>query len=452
MQKISFKNTLFIGSLLFGLLFGAGNLIFPVNMGQLAGGNSLLASFGFILTGVGIPFLGVLAIGLSGVEDVFQLAKKVGKPYAYFFTVALYFCIGPLFAVPRLASTSYTIGLSPYLPEKFQSAGLFAFSLIFFLIAWYFSKNSKNLLNIIGKVLNPAFLALLFFLLIICMVFPMGDGSGTQPVGEYLKQPFLEGVKNGYNTLDALAALAFSILIIQTIKSFGLTTKKEITSQVMKSGIVVVLIMSIVYITLTFAGLFSLGKFEQSENGGIALSQIANYQLSSFGGILLALIITFACLKTAIGLISAFGETAEELFPSISKKYASITCVAIAFLLANVGLTQIITLAVPVLMFIYPLAITLILLSLLENLIGYHREIYVWVTSFTMIISIIDALKSSGETIQNLPFLRSLLDLGDIIPFASLGFGWILPSIIGFVIGFIHSKLKSSQAINDLNK
>ncbi|NMB02479.1 MAG: branched-chain amino acid transport system II carrier protein, partial [Firmicutes bacterium] len=114
-EKLDFKSNLLIGSLLFGLFFGAGNLIFPVHMGQLAGSNTLQATLGFLITGVGLPLLGVVATALSQSESLYDLAKPVNRGYSIFFTCALYLTIGPLFAIPRTATVAFEVGLNPFI-------------------------------------------------------------------------------------------------------------------------------------------------------------------------------------------------------------------------------------------------------------------------------------------------------------------------------------------------
>lgn len=111
-KKLTVRDYIYIGSMLFGMFFGAGNLIFPVLMGQLSGSNVWLAIFGFLITGVGLPLLGVAALGISKSDGLYELSSKAGRPYAMFFTLALYLTIGPFFAIPRCATTSFTVGLN----------------------------------------------------------------------------------------------------------------------------------------------------------------------------------------------------------------------------------------------------------------------------------------------------------------------------------------------------
>ena len=130
--QLSMKQRLLVAMTLFGMFFGAGNLIFPVHLGQLAGSRVVYAMIGFIITAVGIPILGVAAIGNTHSDGLQSLSSKIGNKYGIFFTTLLYLTIGPFFAIPRCATTSFTTGIAPMVQENTQSIVLFIFSLIFF--------------------------------------------------------------------------------------------------------------------------------------------------------------------------------------------------------------------------------------------------------------------------------------------------------------------------------
>ena len=180
-HKLTIKENIFIGSMLFGLFFGAGNLIFPIHLGQTAGSNVLLANLGFLITAIGLPFLGIVAIGVSKTNGIFEISSRVSKIYAYLFTIALYLVIGPFFALPRLATTSYEIAFSPFISPGTGKVILPIFSILFFLVAWFFSKRPSKILDYIGKFLNPVFLVLLGIVVLLAFIRPMG-GIGNAPV------------------------------------------------------------------------------------------------------------------------------------------------------------------------------------------------------------------------------------------------------------------------------
>lgn len=423
-KKLSIKQYIYIGSMLFGLFFGAGNLIFPVNMGQLAGSNIILANLGFLVTGIGLPFLGIIAIGVSQSKGVYDLASKIGRKYAFIFTFLIYLVIGPFFALPRLATTSFEIGIAPFVSGKHLVFALAMFSVLFFATTWLFSRKPTKILDYVGKFLNPIFLILLGGLLFL-------------------------GFTEGYNTLDALASLAFGIIIVTTIRSMGVTKPNQIARDTIKSGAISIVLMGIIYTLLSYLGAMSLGKFAISENGGVALAQIANYYLGTAGSILLAVIVILACLKTSIGLVTAFSEAFVELFPKRSYRFFIILSSVLPCLFANIGLTKIIEISLPVLMFIYPLAMTLILLAIMSPLFKHRKLVYQTTTSFTVIAALFDALAASPSSLLTIPAIESLLSfVGQYLPFFNIGMGWVLPALIGFLIGLIYSRFKERSLVS----
>ncbi|EKS22814.1 hypothetical protein HMPREF9308_01798 [Staphylococcus lugdunensis ACS-027-V-Sch2] len=150
-HTLTLKQNIFIGSMLFGLFFGAGNLIFPIHLGQTAGANVWLANLGFLITAIGLPFLGIIAIGVSKTNGVFEIASRVSTSYAYIFTIGLYLVIGPFFALPRLATTSFEIAFSPFISPSTAKILLPIFSIVFFVLAWLFARKPSKILDYIGK-------------------------------------------------------------------------------------------------------------------------------------------------------------------------------------------------------------------------------------------------------------------------------------------------------------
>lgn len=313
-KKLSSSAYILVGSMLFGLFFGAGNLIFPVQLGQLAGLQTPLATFGFLIAAIGIPFLGVVAIGMSQSDGLFELAKRVHPAFGYGMTILLYLTIGPFFAMPRTGTVSYEVGLAPYIPAKWQALALALFTSLFFLVALWFALRPGKILVYVGKILNPLFLCILAILILASFLFPMADISPTIIADKYQATPFFSGFLEGYNTMDGLAALGFGIIIIATLKSLGVTSPKGIALGTVKAGFVSVLLMAVIYSCLAYIGATSVELIGISPNGGNALALIAKHYFTSVGSVLLALIITLACLKTAIGLISACADTSTVYF------------------------------------------------------------------------------------------------------------------------------------------
>ncbi|MEG0448837.1 MAG: branched-chain amino acid transport system II carrier protein [Lysinibacillus sp.] len=437
-NKIPFSTYAVIGTMLFGLFFGAGNLIFPIQLGQLAGTNFWFALIGFLVTAIGLPFLGILAIGLSGSNGLRDLASRVHPVYGVVFSLALYLTIGPFFAIPRTATVPFTVGFEPFIQPQYTTMLLAVFSFVFFAVVYYFSLNPAKVMDYIGKYLTPTFLIFLFVLIITSILSPMG--SFQQPVGDYIESSFMTGFKEGYNTMDALASLAFGIVVINAIKSSGITDRKEIAKATWKSGIFAMALMMLIYALITYMGASSLEAIGTFENGGLIFAAVAKYYFGPFGGILLAIIIVLACLKTSIGLITSCSEFFHEVFPKVSYKWFVLILCLVSFTIANFGLSNIIKFAVPVLMFLYPLAIVLILLALSSSLFENKQSVYAVAIFFTLFVSVIDGYKAlviniPGMKLQFFEIIENTYSL--ILPFYSIGLGWILPALIGAIIGYV---------------
>ena len=442
-RKLTAKEYIVLASMLFGLFFGAGNLIFPVYMGQQAGANLWPAIVGLCLTGVGLPLLGVAAMGMSQSEGCFDMGCRVGRGYSYFFTCALYLSIGPLFAIPRTATVSFSVGILPLLPSEYETPALCIFSALFFLVVLYFSLRPSGILTWVGKVLNPLFLLFLSILLAAALLHPMGNPAALEPIGAYTgqsaAQSFFQGFLEGYNTLDALAALAFGIVLINAIRGLGLQSPQAISGSTVKAGCLSTALMAVIYCLLTVVGAQSRAVYGLSADGGEALYQIGTHYFGTLGGVLLGITVTFACLKTAIGLITSCATTFTELFPrSLSYRAYTVVFCLFSFGVANFGLSRIISLSTPVLMFLYPLTITLVLLCLTGRWFQYDRRVFLPVTALTAVAAFLDFLKALPAGVQSLLHAEVLLDAADAyLPFFSIGMGWVLPACIGLVIGLL---------------
>ncbi|MFP3919257.1 branched-chain amino acid transport system II carrier protein [Lysinibacillus telephonicus] len=437
-KKISFSTYAIIGTMLFGMFFGAGNLIFPIQMGQLAGTNFWPALIGFLITAIGLPFMGILAFGLSGSSGLRDLASRVHPLFGVIFAVALYLTIGPFFAIPRTATVPFVVGFEPYINPVHSSLYLGLFSLVFFAIVYYFSLNPAKIIDYIGKYLTPAFLVFLFMLIVIAIVKPMGHFD--IPTGDYSDLAFITGFKEGYNTMDALASLAFGIVVIKAIKGQGITNPKEIAKATWKSGIFAMILMMLIYGLITYMGASSVSTIGTYDNGGLIFAAVAQHYFGSFGAILLAIIIVLACLKTSIGLITSCSEFFNHIYPKISYKLFVLILCFLSFFIANFGLNNIIQYAVPVLMLLYPLAIVLILLALCSSFFKLKQSVYATAMFFTFCVSFFDGYSTLVDTLPgaSLPLFESIkLFFMNNLPLYDIGLGWIIPALLGTFIGYL---------------
>ncbi|MDI2585933.1 branched-chain amino acid transport system II carrier protein [Psychrobacillus sp. NEAU-3TGS] len=434
-KKISFSNYLVIGVMLFALFFGAGNLIFPASLGQNAGTNLWPAVLGFLATGIGLPFLGTLAMGFSGSKNLQDLSNRVHPIFAVIFTSLLYLTIGPFFALPRTGAVSYEIGIQPFIGAEYAQIGLLIFTVFFFGVTMLFSLNPSKIVDNVGKYLAPGIIVGLFILLFFVVIKPMGGFE--EPHGSYVDKAFMTGFTEGYNTMDALASLVFGIIVITAIRSMGVNSTKGIIGATAKAGGVAIFFLGLIYAGIAYLGATSTGIFGLFDNGGPVLSSASEHYFGSFGAVLLSVVIFLACLTTSIGLLTACGEYFHTLMPKISYKAFVIFFSVFTCIIANFGLSNIITYSIPVLMLLYPLAIVLILLTFLSPIFNHARIVYVSVMFVTFLISVIDGFKALCDSleIEHYSWLKPIVSFYEnSLPFYNVGLGWLIPFVIVTII------------------
>ncbi|WP_066175718.1 branched-chain amino acid transport system II carrier protein [Bacillus marinisedimentorum] len=440
MQK---RDTLFIGFMLFALFFGAGNLIYPPFLGYEAGTSFWKAIGGFVITGVGLPIMAVAAIALvrGGAN---ALGSRVSPLFGLVFTAVVYLAIGPFFGIPRGANVAYEMAVKPFTETGgFSSAlALFLFTVVFFLLSYWVSLNPTRLVDRIGQLLTPVLLISITALVAVSFV---KLDAPLQPASEkYQSAPFFTGLIEGYLTMDTIAAFAFAILVVTAVTEKGVSNHRTLMGHTVRAGLVAGAGLAAVYISIGWLGakMASLGSFT---NGSEILSAGANLLFGSFGGLLLGAIVALACFTTVVGLTTASAQYFSKQFPKLGYKNVVTLVSIVSFLIANLGLNQIIAYSVPVLVAVYPLAIVLVLLAYLHNLFGGTRYVYSGAMLATGIVSVYDGLKMLGLESEYLTqFLGSL-------PLASLSLAWVMPAAAGGAAGFLLSMLKKDPASETAN-
>lgn len=445
-KNLTAKETVFIASMLFGMFFGAGNLIFPAYLGINAGSNLLAAFCGLFITAVGLPLFAVAALGISKTSGVFDLSSKVNTSYGKFFSTLLYLTIGPLFALPRCATTSFSVGAVKLLQNTDEKISLAVFSFVFFAAVLFFALKPSKIMTWIGKILTPVFLISLLILIVTALNNPITSIKDVVPSEAYAssKSAFFSGFLEGYNTLDALAGLAFGIIVVNVVKKQGVEDPEGIAKSTVKAGVFSCLFMGIIYFAITLVSAQSYDICSTLTDGGSALGTIAGHYFGDIGAVLITAIVTLACLKTAVGLFTSCGEAFVEMFPKGPKyKTWAIIFFIVSFAIANFGLSTIVAYCVPVLMFIYPLAITIIILALTSKLWKDKKSVYIWTSAFALLAAVFDFTNTLSGTLQgsgitNTALLDGITSVGEkILPFFDIGLGWILPTAIGFIVGLL---------------
>lgn len=425
MKNLTKKNRILVGLTLFSMFFGAGNLIFPPFLGAMAGTNTWVAMSGFALTAVCFPILGVIAVAESG--GLTALGNRVHPRFASVFTLLIYLSIGPCLAIPRTASTSFEMAVTPFVDA---GPGIqLLYSIIFFGIAFLVALRPDKLTQRLGKILTPCLLTLIIILFIGCMIRPAGPyGIPTEAYGN---NAFTKGFLEGYQTMDTIAGLNFGLIIALNIIALGVKEEAGVVKETIRAGMIAGGILLAVYAALAHIGAMAGGNLGQMDNGATTLTVLARYLFGNVGMMLLGLIFFIACLNTCIGLLSCCSNYFCTILPAPG--YAGwVAIFALAsMVVSNAGLNRILEISVPVLNAIYPIAIVLIVLALIHKKIRRFPQVYPCAVSLTGVVSVVSALRQSGI---RLPVLASVVEH---LPLFSVGLEWIVPAIAGTVVGMV---------------
>jgi branched-chain amino acid:cation transporter, LIVCS family len=436
LNKLTNKEIMFIGFMLFSMLFGAGNLIFPAYLGQAAGENVWQAVIGFIISDAGLAVLAFIAIAKSGTFDT--LVNRVNPTFALLFPMAIYISIGPGLAIPRAGSLAYDMGVKPFLPNTIESSpiGLLVYTVVFFSIVFWFAKSPSKLIDRFGKILTPSLLLLIIIVFIKALFTDLSSFKETSL--SYKENPISQGFLDGYQTMDAIGALIYGIIFSNIFRNKKINNQTLQVKYLAIFGIICGLLLTFCYLIIAYLGA-SASISGNVDNGAIVLSIVLHQLFGQSGTIVLGLIFTLACLSVCIGLITSCAQYFSSVFPKLSyTKWAILLCLISGFV-ANLGLSQILKVSVPVLGLVYPMAITLIILGLLHDRLPFNQQpVYVMTVGLVGLFSLLEIINST--------FLNgSFSELLSIVPLQNMGFGWVIPGLIGSIIGSIFVKTKFNE-------
>lgn len=428
------KDILISGLALFAIFFGAGNLIFPPYLGVITGDGWLATMVGFLLADPVIPILTVIVTAAAGGRAV-DIGKRVGDKFAKILTLLAIICIGPAFAIPRTAATTYEVGFQSFFPNL----PIWVVTIVFFAITFALSFKESNVVNIIGKYITPALLVFLFIVIVKAIISPIGKPVDVPVEGGY----FVKGFYEGYQTLDAFASPLFTGIVVADLmrKGYGKQSRKDRLSFIISVGIVASIFLSLVYGGLTFLGASGSSIFTADDSRVEILVSLVYMTLGNFGKFALSLCVTLACLTTAIGLTSSAGNFIEELtHGKVKYIYTVIVVTIISFLLSSLGVDAIINLAVPVLTIGYPIIIALVFYMIFDKKVPYNMAYILMVIGVTIVAVI--------ETFGKQLGLGVLVEIIKSLPLAQFGFTWFIPSLVCFIIGWILGKFGLGKKVN----
>ena len=353
------KDVFLTGFALFAMLFGAGNLIFPPMLGYETNSTWLITIIAFVITGVGFPFLGIISVSIVG-NNMDDFANRVSPIFSKIFAIISILTIGPMLAIPRTGATAYEI---TFLYNGLDSPIYkYAYLILYFAIVILFSLRASKVIDRVGKILTPILLILLI-LIIIKGIFATDLYINSDTYPHAFKRGFLEG----YQTMDTIASIAYAGIILKSIKKGRNLDRKQEFSFLIKAGLVAIGSLAIIYIGFAFIGA-KMHSVLVTEDKIELLVKMTSHLLGKYGTIILAVCVAGACLTTAIGLVATVGE----YFSNITKvKYETIVILTVfsSFLLSILGVESIIKIAVPILVLIYPVIISLIILNIFHKYI-----------------------------------------------------------------------------------
>lgn len=417
--------TVVTGLMLFALFFGAGNLIFPPVLGASAGDRLPAVMAGFLITGVLLPLVAVIAVSTSG-EGILGLARRVGGRFGAVAPAAVYLSIGPLYAIPRVVTVAYELATRPVLELLGAAPGrwtLLAHAAGFLVVSVLIALRPSRLADRVGRWLTPALLVLIA---VLCVATIAGDDVVERAAsGPYAASPFSTGLTQGYLTMDVLAATVFGIVVIQTLRSRGIGSTGRVVRATAAAGGIAAALLAAVYIGLAMIGTRTGGA---ADDGTALLRSAASSALGPAGVIVFAAIVILACLTTSVGLLSAWAGYAYATLPRTTFSRHLVAGAGCALILSNLGLAVIIRIVAPLTLLLYPITITLVAATILDVVApGRLRTAYTWPVAVAGVLGLVSALAEAGWNAPSALLARSGAWNGST--------GWIAPTLLALVLG-----------------
>ena len=416
MNNLKGKDIMAVGLTMFAIFFGAGNLIFPPYLGRMTGAEWFLGFFFFFIVDIGVSMIAIFATIRSNDLSMTGIPSRLGKKMATVVAIIIATCLAPCLAVPRTAATTFEMGWS----QMFPSLSIWVFSFIFFAIVCFLTIRPSKVVDIVGNYLTPILVICVLVLIVLGIVDPIGPIADESTV-----VTIKEGIINGYQTMDPLGVGLIIVAIMGAVTEKGYNTKDVQGRLLARAALIAAILLFIVYGGLTFLGAtVSSGGFEDYNQAGLVVA-ITEELLGKWGVIMMAVIVLFACLTTAIGLTSGFAGTLEKLTNGKCKyKTVVIVMSVFSFVVSNAGIDKIISVAAPILSVIFPCFITMSVLMFFGKYIKNDNVIRV-ATLFAFVISLSEVLAGFGLPLTYTQYL----------PLHEYSLGWILPAVIGGIIG-----------------
>ncbi|OLQ87437.1 branched-chain amino acid transport system II carrier protein [Vibrio panuliri] len=415
------------GMMTFALFLGAGNIIFPPLLGLQAGTALPFAMLGFLLTAVGLPALTLIVLGR--LSSSAALTSKLPLWIGTAFWVLLLTAVGPAFGMPRAVTVAYEMGIAPF----FTTDMLLPFTVVFCILTYLLAYKPGKLVDYIGKIITPVLILMLAALALSAIINPLD--AIQLPSGDYQSKPLVSGLIQGYMTMDAIAAVGFGWVVIQTISSRGASTPKQIAHAATRVAIIYAVLMSVCYIAMGYMGATSTSVAANATHGGVILANYVAVTFGAYGQWLLAGIIILACLTTTVGLTNACAEYCQQTFKAPVPFTAAIV-VTLTGVIANFGLEQIIAASLPAILVLCPVALSLVIASQQKS-----GQTTLMVMLTTLIFGIVDALNILGKMPESWNTVFQ-----DSLPLYTAHASWLLPCALVMATAVVKRRLTPAAA------
>lgn len=348
------------------MFFGAGNVVFPLAMGQFAQDQNFFAILGFLITAVGVPFVGLLSMTLFD-GNYQHFFERIGKVPGFLIALAIMLLIGPFGAMPRVIALSYSTS-KIFMPNL----NLIYFSLFSCVLIYLLTYKRGRILDILGYILTP----LLLISLVILIVKGIADAGEPPTTTLSPMNTFLHGLQLGYNTMDLMGAFFFSSVVILCLKQElhpeGQRDFRRLISMTLKASCIGAFLLALVYVGSSYVAAYN-SEILKSVPPDEIMATLALHILGPYAGIIAVSAVALACLTTAIALAAVFAEYLHEdiTFEKIGYIPCLIFTLLVTFFMSTLNFSGIMNFLDPILKVCYPALIVLSVINLMHKLYGF---------------------------------------------------------------------------------
>ena len=395
-RKNTAADIVVVGFALFSMFFGAGNVIFPPFLGMEAGSQWLAGFSTYFIADIGLAMMGMFALLRVGSSE--KVLERAGRVPAEILMCAIILCIGPMVAIPRTSASTYEMAIAPNL----SGVSPVVFSVVFFAVILALCIKESAVVDIVGKVLTPLLLVGLFAIIIKGVITPLGD---IAPLAQ-IDNVAVTGIKAGYQTMDALAALPFGIIVLQSVTAKGYQRGQSQLRVVGGAALLAGVLLLAVYMGLAYLGATVSAQYTSSIGRAALIMAIVEALMGKTGMVIFGVVVGLACVTTEL----CRGKISYKVFVTVICVFSAVV--------SNLGLDRIVAVAAPVLDIVYPPTLVLICVSLIIPKV--HDFVSRGAALGALLTSVLCTLHTCGV---KLPLVEAL-------PLYDLGLSWLLPAAV----------------------